>query len=66
MFSSAYLKWCMTHESKSSDFLGRVDLDDLVESQFRLSFMEHLSLGESTRQLAARPREKAYAMKSRH
>jgi hypothetical protein len=56
-----------THESERSDFLSRVDLDDLVKSQFRLSFMEHLSLGESTRQLAATLRYLyAYAIKSRH
>jgi len=35
-----------THKSERSDFLGRVDLDDLVESQFRLCFMEHLAFGE--------------------
>jgi len=42
-----------THESERSDFLGRIDFNDLVKSQFSLGFMEHLSFGESTRQLAS-------------
>ena len=56
-----------THESERSDFLGRIDFDDLFERQFRLLFLDHLSFGESTRQLTASIRlMSAYAMKSRH